>query len=105
MIFSTCFEHLYAHHRELTIIYHSSPPHGMSASWVLTVVRCGMVGYVAGLAATAVATRHFIWDLWWTKRHLDGLFFESIIAAELLVSFTYHPLEAAVHKYIYSLNY
>jgi hypothetical protein len=55
MICSTCFGHLYAHHQELTIIYHFSP-HRTSASWVLMVVMCGLAGYVAGLAATAVAT-------------------------------------------------
>jgi hypothetical protein len=50
MICSTCFGHLYAHHQELTIIYHCSP-HGTSASWALMVVKCGLAGYVAGLAA------------------------------------------------------
>jgi hypothetical protein len=55
MICSTCFGHLYAHHQELAIIYHCSP-HGTSVSWVLMVIRCGLAGYVAGLAATAVAT-------------------------------------------------
>jgi hypothetical protein len=34
----------------LTIIYNFSP-HGTSASWALMVVRCGLAGYVAGLAA------------------------------------------------------
>jgi hypothetical protein len=36
MICSTCFGHLYAHHQELTIIYHCSP-HGTSASWYIIV--------------------------------------------------------------------
>jgi hypothetical protein len=52
MICSTYFGHLYAHRQELTIIYHSSP-HGTSTSWVLMVVRCGLAGYMARLAATA----------------------------------------------------
>jgi RsiW-degrading membrane proteinase PrsW (M82 family) len=48
------FRALFAHHQELTIIYHCSP-HGTLASWDLMVVTCGSAGCVAGLAATAVA--------------------------------------------------
>jgi hypothetical protein len=70
VICSTCFGHLCAHHQELKIIYHCSP-RGTSASWFLMVVRCGLAGYVAGLAATVVAaspaaqptSRH---SMWWT---------------------------------------
>jgi hypothetical protein len=50
MICSTCFVHIYAHHQEFTNIYHCSP-HGMSASWVLMVVRCGF-GWLCGWAGS-----------------------------------------------------
>jgi hypothetical protein len=52
------------------------------------------------------AARQFIWDLWWTKRHWGGLFFESIIIPTvLLVLLTYKQLQATVHNYVFSLNY
>jgi hypothetical protein len=61
LICSTYFAHLYVHHQELATIYHCSP-RWTSASWVLMVVRCGLAGYVAGLATTARSRR----SMWWT---------------------------------------
>jgi hypothetical protein len=50
-------------------LYHCSP-HGTSDSGVLMVVRCGLAGYVAGLAVTASESDVPCAEQWYSRELL-----------------------------------